>query len=194
MVRTVFSPKCWATSRTSLGLRPSTSNAFKIGGRFSSNCTSTTAPITATTRPLLAPAFAAVLAAYWRSKGAKKTGHLVSKNHMIHLKKKKEYCLGGPELVIAVLGDVTYPRECLVATLLDNLEIAHLDTAGSEVGNFKFHLNGWFPLGVLTFNTWETKVGTHEVLLATWETFNRPNDGALLGGVADTSDGCLEFR
>ena len=54
MVLTVFSPKCWATSRTSLGERPPTSKALRISGRPSSNCTSTTAPITATIWPSLA--------------------------------------------------------------------------------------------------------------------------------------------
>lgn len=49
IVRTVFSPKCWATSKIRRGVRFSTSRAFKIGGRLSSNWTSTTAPMTATT-------------------------------------------------------------------------------------------------------------------------------------------------
>ena len=49
----VFLPKCWATSKISLGDLPSTSKAFKIGGKLLSNWTSTTAPITETTRPLL---------------------------------------------------------------------------------------------------------------------------------------------
>jgi len=51
IVRTVFSPRCWATSSTSLGVRFCTSKALRIGGRASSNCTSTTAPMTATTFP-----------------------------------------------------------------------------------------------------------------------------------------------
>ncbi|RNA10541.1 hypothetical protein BpHYR1_045639 [Brachionus plicatilis] len=48
----------------SLGDLPSTSKAFKIGGSPSSNCTSTTAPMTDTTRPLLTPATLACVAAY----------------------------------------------------------------------------------------------------------------------------------
>ena len=48
MVLTVFSPKCCATSKTNLGDLSATSNALRISGRPSSNCTSTTAPITAT--------------------------------------------------------------------------------------------------------------------------------------------------
>lgn len=46
-----FLPKCWATSKISLGDLLETSKAFKIAGKVSSNCTSTTAPITATILP-----------------------------------------------------------------------------------------------------------------------------------------------
>jgi len=59
MVRTVFSPRCWATSSTNLGVRFWTSKALRIGGRASSNCTSTTAPMTATTFPCAPPLVAA---------------------------------------------------------------------------------------------------------------------------------------
>ena len=45
-VRTVFSPRCWATSRISRLPLLSVSSAFKIAGRCSPNCTSTTGPIT----------------------------------------------------------------------------------------------------------------------------------------------------
>lgn len=57
------------TSRTSLGARLCTSKALRIGGNSSSNCTSTTAPMTATTFPLPLPA--AALAAYPLSKHEK---------------------------------------------------------------------------------------------------------------------------
>src|SRR5690349_20056299 len=45
-VRTVFSPRCCATSRTRRLPPFLVSSAFKIAGRWSSNCTSTTAPMT----------------------------------------------------------------------------------------------------------------------------------------------------
>ena len=60
--RMCFLPKCWATSKMSFGERPSTSSALRIGGKPSSNCTSTTAPITDTTRPLLSALRASVTA------------------------------------------------------------------------------------------------------------------------------------
>ena len=46
IVLTVFPPKCWATSKTSLWSTPWTSKALRMGGRLVSNWTSTTAPIT----------------------------------------------------------------------------------------------------------------------------------------------------
>jgi hypothetical protein len=67
MVRTVFSPRCWATSSTSRNGWPErwsmlvVSSAFWIGGRWPSNSTSTTALITCTMRPLGAVAVALVI-------------------------------------------------------------------------------------------------------------------------------------
>src|SRR3954469_17037359 len=52
MVRTVDSPRCWATSSTRRFPPFLVSSAFKIAGRGPSNCTSTTAPITWVMRPV----------------------------------------------------------------------------------------------------------------------------------------------
>src|ERR1700755_1310445 len=52
MVRTVDSPRCWATSSTRRLLPFLVSIAFKIAGRCPSNCTSTTAPMTWVMRPV----------------------------------------------------------------------------------------------------------------------------------------------
>jgi hypothetical protein len=46
MQRTVDSPSCWATSSTRRLPWFSVSSAFRISGRWPSNCTSTTAPMT----------------------------------------------------------------------------------------------------------------------------------------------------
>src|SRR4051812_26855336 len=46
MARTVDSPRCWATSRTRRLPWLVVSSAFRIAGRWPSNCTSTTAPMT----------------------------------------------------------------------------------------------------------------------------------------------------
>src|ERR1700761_8161793 len=52
IVRTVDSPRCWATSSTRRLLPFFVSSEFRIAGRWPSNCTSTTAPITWVTRPI----------------------------------------------------------------------------------------------------------------------------------------------
>jgi len=57
----LYLPKCWATSRMRRGDRSDTTRALRMGGSWSSNWTSTTAPITATIRPL--PPFPAALGA-----------------------------------------------------------------------------------------------------------------------------------
>src|SRR5947209_5773218 len=51
IVRTTFSPRCWATSSTRRLPPLSVSSAVRIGGRSPSNATSTTAPMTWLTRP-----------------------------------------------------------------------------------------------------------------------------------------------
>src|SRR5690348_1032277 len=51
MVRTVASPRCWATSSTSRWPWFLVSSALRIAGRCPSNCTSTTAPMTCVIRP-----------------------------------------------------------------------------------------------------------------------------------------------
>src|SRR5580704_11416474 len=61
MVRTVFSPRCWATSSTSRTASPLrwswlvVSSADRMAGRWPSNSTSTTAPITWVMRPVATP-------------------------------------------------------------------------------------------------------------------------------------------
>src|SRR6476469_5027875 len=52
MVRTTFSPRCWATSRTRRLPLLSVSSADRIAGSSPSKATSTTAPITCATRPV----------------------------------------------------------------------------------------------------------------------------------------------
>src|SRR5690349_7896627 len=52
MVRTVFSPRCWATSSTRRLPPFLVSSELRMAGRWPSNCTSTTAPITWVTRPI----------------------------------------------------------------------------------------------------------------------------------------------
>src|SRR3569623_788896 len=51
IVRTVDSPRCWATSSTRRMLPFLVSSELRMAGRWPSNCTSTTAPMTWVTRP-----------------------------------------------------------------------------------------------------------------------------------------------
>ena len=44
-------------------------------------------------------------------------------------------------LVIAVLSDVPHPRQGLVPALLDNLQVAYLDSGHREIGNLKPQLD-----------------------------------------------------
>src|SRR5260370_28391607 len=53
IVRTVSSPRCCATSRTSMRPALSTCRAFRMNGRSPSNLTSTTAPMTWVIVPML---------------------------------------------------------------------------------------------------------------------------------------------
>src|SRR5258707_9503246 len=53
MVRTVFSPRCCATSSTSIRPALLTCKAFRMNGRSPSNLTSTTAPMTWVIVPIL---------------------------------------------------------------------------------------------------------------------------------------------
>src|ERR1700744_2718779 len=52
MVRTVDSPRCWATASTRRLPPFLVSSELRIAGRWPSNCTSTTAPMTWVTRPI----------------------------------------------------------------------------------------------------------------------------------------------
>ena len=84
MVRTTFSPRCWATSSTRRLPPLSVSSAERIGGSSPSNATSTTAPMTWLTRPVrllvgraAAVAAAALGAAFLRGLVSGGGGHVV---------------------------------------------------------------------------------------------------------------------
>src|SRR5579863_699624 len=70
MVRTVDSPRCWATSSTRRLPPLLVSSELRIAGSWPSNCTSTTAPMTWVTRPtwLAAVAIDCLLQSEFRSR------------------------------------------------------------------------------------------------------------------------------
>lgn len=90
-----------------------------------------------------------------------------------------------------------------------DLEVAHLDTTGREIGDLKLDLDR--PLGTLSNSTHtahaatettshattvlvvapharEAQLGAHKELLVAAELLDLPDDGALLGGVVDGAD------
>mmetsp|Transcript_6541 Transcript_6541/g.12955 ORF Transcript_6541/g.12955 Transcript_6541/m.12955 type:complete len:393 (-) Transcript_6541:127-1305(-) len=82
----------------------------------------------------------------------------------------------------------------MVATLLCDLKISHLDARNSEVRNFKLHADGLLQSSVTLFgcHTRQTKVGSHHVLLLPSELLDLPNQAAILGSVLDLAHRCLE--
>ena len=53
------------------------------------------------------------------------------------------------DLVVAVLCDVAHPRQSLVPALLDDLEVAHLQSRRCEVGDFELDVNRGLGINVL---------------------------------------------
>ena len=97
-------------------------------------------------------------------------------------------------LVVTILSDVTYPWECLVATLLHNLEIAHLNSRDCEVGNLKLDLDGHTTvlLALFRFDRWESELSAHQELFAAGKLLDAPNHGIGIRDVLDIADVCLE--
>ena len=54
-------------------------------------------------------------------------------------------------IIIAVLCDVPYPGEGLVATFFDNLEVAYLDARYRKVRNLKLHRDGCSLIDLLLY-------------------------------------------
>eukprot|EP00964_Phaeocystis_antarctica_P161881 scaffold135140_cov65-Phaeocystis_antarctica.AAC.1 len=97
------------------------------------------------------------------------------------------------ELVVAVLRDVADPRKRLVAALLDDLEVADLDPRDGEVGDLELDGDRRLVLLVLLVaHARQTKVRSHQVLLAAVELLDAPDDGVALRSVLDCPDGGLE--
>lgn len=71
---------------------------------------------------------------------------------------QQHHCLHGPDLVVAVGGDVAHPGQCLVAALLNYLQIAHLDARRGKVRDLKVDGNGRTLLLLLALDRWQAKV------------------------------------
>lgn len=97
-------------------------------------------------------------------------------------------------LVVTVLRNVAHPRHRLITTLLDNLEVAHLNAGNGEVGDFKLDLdrNAQIFFSLLVNNTREAERGTHMELFATRELLDDPDHGGLVGHVLHNAHVGLE--
>lgn len=100
------------------------------------------------------------------------------------------------DLIVAILRDVANPRHGLVAALLDDLQVAHLDTRHGEVRNLKLELDGDTEVLVALFvnNTREAEGRAHMELFAARELLDDPDHGRLVGHVLDDAHVSLEDR
>ena len=82
----------------------------------------------------------------------------------------------------------------MVATFLDNLEVADLHARDREVGDFELDLDGYpaVLLTLLALNRWESELGTHQELLAACELLDTPDHRVGVGDVLDRADVGLE--
>ena len=94
------------------------------------------------------------------------------------------------QLVISIGSNISNPRQRLVATLFNNLEITYLNATNGKVWNLKLELN-WdilVFLSLLVLNRWEAERSPHHVLLPAWELLDAPNHAALVGHVLDRAN------
>ena len=97
-------------------------------------------------------------------------------------------------LVIAVLSDVPHPRQGLVPALLDNLQVAYLDSGHREVGNLKPQLDRHrlVLLTLLVLDAGEAELRPHVELFAAGKLFDHPNHARLVRNVLDSPYIALE--
>ena len=74
-------------------------------------------------------------------------------------------CSLGPQLVVPVLSDVPHPGQRLVAGLLYDLQVSHLDTRRREVRDLKLHVDGRLSLDQVAVNTGQKELSLHEIFL-----------------------------
>ena len=82
-----------------------------------------------------------------------------------------------PDLVVAILGDVSHPRKCLVSTLFDNLEVTDLHTRHCKVRYFELELDRYSTvfLSLFRLDGWETELGSHEEFFTTCKLLDAPD-------------------
>ena len=93
-------------------------------------------------------------------------------------------------LIFSILSYISHPRKSLISTLFNYLQISDLYSTNCEIWNFKFNLN-WCSrilLSLLTLNTWEPKLGSHQKFLSSWELFYTPYHTILVRHILDSSN------
>ena len=106
-------------------------------------------------------------------------------------------------VIVAVLRNVSNPRESLIPALLDNLEVSHLDARYREVRDLELHRDrralvhrvvlcvrsvscgehAGFRDARTTADAREPKVCAHEELAPAAELLDLPDEGGLVGDV-----------
>ena len=96
-------------------------------------------------------------------------------------------------MVVAVLSDIPDPGEGLVAGLLDDLEVAHLDARGGKVGDLKLDADWRFALVEVSDDAGQAKVGLHQVFFAARERLDRPDDRVSFRRILAVANSSLEL-
>lgn len=84
------------------------------------------------------------------------------------------------ELVGAVLSHVAHPRDSLVATLLEYLEVLNAKSRNCEERNLEGDDDRALGLFLFTLDRWKTEVGTKRELLTTWELLDCPDERVII--------------
>lgn len=99
-------------------------------------------------------------------------------------------------MVVAVLGDVPYPGQGLIATFFLNFQVTDLNAADREVRNLELDLD-WDSGILLPFfglDRWEAKLSAHVVFLTTGELLDTPDHAILVRHIFDSPNVTFEHR
>ena len=99
-------------------------------------------------------------------------------------------------LVFSILGNISNPRQGLISTLFDDLQVTHLNSTYCEIRDFEFQLNWYFRifLSRFIFNGRKAKLSAHQIFFASRELFDAPNHATLVWYILDRSHIALEDR
>mmetsp|Transcript_7224 Transcript_7224/g.9802 ORF Transcript_7224/g.9802 Transcript_7224/m.9802 type:complete len:224 (-) Transcript_7224:894-1565(-) len=114
--------------------------------------------------------------------------------------------LSHSQLVVSISSDISHPRQGLVSTPFNNLEVTNLYATNSKIWNLKLDGYGSLP-GVFTrvvslllaatvsftgTDGWQSKVSPHEIFSSTVKLLDVPNNSVFIREVGDVADAGLE--